>query len=155
NDERRKKPHCGVARQQKAGSTEPCEKCRKSNQIEGRDLRSMHAGVGAAGSMRVNSSAVSMQARYMSLRKVQPRASKNKNEHAQKKSDDETDEIEIRPGHSRTPFLAFELAPACGCSASSNRSASPGVSKIAPSSRKHLRVSFSRASLIKMLLSSA
>src|SRR5581483_2262900 len=114
----------------------------------------MHA-CGPDGSMRVNSSTVTMEAWYVSVRKMEPRPSKCKNEHAQKEPDDETDEIKVRPGHSRTPFLAFELASAWGCSASSNRSASPGVSKIAPSSRKHLRVSFSRASLIRMLLSSA
>src|ERR1051326_8834460 len=70
-------------------------------------------------------------------------------QHAERKPNCKTDEIEISPRHGDfLPSLTLEISPRSGCNASSNRSASPGVSKIAPSNRKQLRVSFCRAALI-------
>src|SRR5581483_2244354 len=88
------------------------------------------------------------------MRKMQVRSAHQESYDTEQEPDDKTDEIKICPGHSRSPFLTCESPAARGCKASSRRSASPGVSKIAPSSTKHLRVSFSRASLMKILLSS-
>src|SRR6266567_8193583 len=78
----------------------------------------------------------------------------HKHQQAQEEPHDKTDQIKIRPGHRRPPLSLLPLL-ACGCNASSSRSASPGVSRIAPSRRMHLRVSFSRAALIKTSLNSA
>ena len=85
---------------------------------------------------------------------VPAQTSGEKRQQAEEKSHRETDQIEICPGHSRRlPSLArVRCPPRSGCNASSKRSASPGVSRIAPSSRKQRRVSFSRAALIRTSL---
>src|SRR3954463_14310998 len=88
----------------------------------------------------------------MKMRDMQMQASGQKHQHAQEESHDKTDQIKICPGHSRPPFFPCEFVP-CGCSASSNRSASPGVSRITPNRRKHLRESFCRATLIRTSVS--
>src|SRR6476469_9067366 len=85
------------------------------------------------------------------VREMQAQPTGDENHHAQKEPDHKTDQIKIRPGHSRAPFLPLPVA-ACGCNASSSLSASPGVSRIAPISKKLFRVSFSRASLISTSL---
>src|SRR5215470_11527831 len=88
------------------------------------------------------------------LREVQAQAAGDEDHHTQKEPDHKTDQIKIRPGHSRAPFLPLRVTLAPGCKASSSLSASPGVSRIAPISRKLFRVSFSRASLMRTSLTS-
>src|SRR5947209_4437845 len=99
----------------------------------------------------------------MEMRQVQfseMRCCKDEGEKTETEADRETDQIEIRPGHrirlpspdALRPWLPSTDSP--GRNASSRRSASPGVSRMAPSSRKHRRVSFSRAALISTLLTS-
>src|SRR5215475_10154233 len=85
------------------------------------------------------------------LREVQAQAAGDEDHHTQKEPDHKTDQIKIRPGHSRAPFLPL---PVAGCNASSSLSASPGVSRIAPISRKLFRVSLSRANLVRTSLTS-
>src|SRR4029077_15625994 len=84
------------------------------------------------------------------IRKSPVQAPSQEHQRAECEAYGEADEIEIRPGHGRRL-----LSPACcgfaasGVSASSNRSARPGVSRIAPSRRKQRRVSWWRAALIR------
>src|SRR5579872_412168 len=133
--------------QQKTGAPKPRQESGKRDQIEGRKLAAVACVSGRCVPVDM---AVRMK---MNMREVEMEASAQKHQRAQEEPHDETDQIKICPGHSRPPFLPREFV-ACGCSASSRRSASPGVSKIAPSKIKHLRVSFSRASLIRTLVSS-
>src|SRR5581483_1466742 len=135
-----------MAGEQISGASEPGQERGQRDQVERRDMRNMASG------WRVHSATAELE---MKVRQAQMRAANQENHHAQEESDHKTDQIKICPGHSRAPFLPFEGVAACGCSASSSRSASPGVSRIAPSNKKHFRVSFSRASLIKTLLSSS
>src|SRR5947208_64473 len=94
-------------------------------------------------------------------RQVPMQASQQKRQQAEDKSKSETDEVEICPCHCdrlRSPTgLWFRAAGGfriSGLSASSKRSARPGVSRIAPSRRKHRRVSFSRAAFKRTSLTS-
>src|ERR1700746_3904010 len=87
----------------------------------------------------------------MKMRNMQMHSAAQKHHQAQEESHDKTDQIKIRPGHRRPPRLPLL---ACGCNAFSNRSAKPGVSKIAPSKIRHLRVSLSRAAFNKTSLNS-
>src|SRR6184192_612867 len=76
-------------------------------------------------------------------------------EQAKDKSHDKTKEIKIRPCHTGLPCSARVTdRAASGLRASSSRSASPGVSRIAPSNKKHRRVSLWRAALIRTPLTS-
>src|SRR5947199_9373767 len=84
------------------------------------------------------------------------RSCKDEGEKTETEADRETDQIEIRPGHRirlPSPDALGGRLPS-GCKASSRRSASPGVSRVAPNSRKHPRVRFSRAPVISTLLTS-
>src|SRR5437773_12273949 len=85
------------------------------------------------------------------VREMQAQTAGEKNHHTQKEPDDKTHQVEISQSHRRPPRLPLV---AFGFSASSNRSANPGVSRIAPINRKALRVSFSRAALIRISLNS-
>src|SRR4051812_21477879 len=99
--------------------------------------------------------AMAMQPGQVNVHVGKANSAGDKHHDAKNETDDKTDEIEISPGHRRPPLLPLRaLALACGCKASSNRSASPGVSRIAPRSKMHLRVSFSRAAFSKTSLNS-
>src|SRR5205823_11304480 len=90
----------------------------------------------------------------MKVRHMQMHSAAQKHHQAQEESHHKTDQIKISPSHERPPFLPCPLVPACGFNASSNLSASPGVSKIAPSNSMHLRVSFSLAAFKRTALNS-
>ena len=106
------------------------------------------------------------------MRQMQPaeaRASEHERKETEAEADRETDQIEVGPVKPVSSVIGFASLPhsrscrgdglplpaaSSGRSASSKRSASPGVSRIAPNSRKQRRVSFSRAALISTLLTS-
>src|SRR5262249_40538288 len=141
-----------IAGQQVAHPAKPGEKCSQRHRIDdrhGRMLRAMSACWRVRAGMNKWASAMQMK-----MKRQMPMVSaQQKRKHAECEPNGETDEIEIGPCHrDRLPSLSLEISPRSGCSASSNRSASPGVSKIAPSSRKQLRVSFWRAALISTSL---
>src|SRR6516225_432942 len=101
---------------------------------------------------------VSCSMRHVRQMEAPACASTEKRNHAESEADHKTDQIEVRPGHwIRLPWEALRLRwlrTASGSSASSKRSASPGVSRIAPNSRKQLRVSLWRAHLMSTSLTS-
>src|SRR5262249_19657573 len=83
-----------------------------------------------------------MPMRYM---RQTPAHSSKKREQAEKEARHETDQIESCPGHIRLLLFSPSELTDAGLSASNRRSARSGVSRIAPSSRKQLRVSVWRA----------
>src|SRR5690242_10315347 len=147
-----------MPRQEIACPPKPGKQCGQCHQVEGRDV-SATGGATDTG----------MPSRAMPMKRMQPmsvqsgqvnvdvresHSSGDEHQNAQEESHDKTDQIKISPGHDRPPFLLCPLVPAGGFNASSNLSASPGVSKIAPSNSKHLRVSFSRAAFKRTALNS-
>src|SRR5438128_4869427 len=155
NAEAKSKPDCGIARKQISGAAEPGEKCREREQIETRGVDASETGFSAASVM--SNSAVPDVASSSPMRKMrQMETAHQEREQAKDKSHGKTKEIKIRPCHTGLPCSARDVTDraASGLSASSSRSASPGVSRIAPSNRKHRRVSLWRAALIRTPLTS-
>src|SRR5207237_10484668 len=136
------KPECGITRKQISGAAEPGEKRRKREEIETRGVDASETGLSAASVM--SNSAVPDVASSSPMRKMrQMETAHQKREQAKDKSHGKTKEMKIRPCHTGLPCSARDVTDraASGLSASSSRSASPGVSRIAPSNRKHRRVS--------------
>ena len=80
----------------------------------------------------------------MQMRQMQVHAAGQKRQRAQAEPDEETNEVEIRPGHER--LLGLRSGDGAGAfSTSISRSASPGFSRIVPSSMRHMRESAWRA----------
>src|SRR5204863_10065376 len=146
-----------MPRQQISCAAEPGKKRRQCNEIERRKIT---ATAGVCSCWRVRSDAVpvksvTLESGHVNVYVRKLKSASEKHYDTQKKANDKTDKIKISPGHSRPPFLPLRpLALACGCKAASKRSARPGVSRIAPRSKMHLRVSFSRAALIRTSLNS-
>src|SRR6185312_2570242 len=140
--------HCGMASEQIASSAKPRK---KSGGSYGIDERNRGLPMSAARAMRMNHAAMQMDVK----RQVPAQASHEKRNNAEGKTHGKAEKIKIGPCHSdRLPSRAFGSFAASGCKASSSRSASPGVLRIAPSNRRQRRVSFSRAALIKTSLTS-
>src|SRR5438309_9872379 len=148
NAEAKYKPDCGIARKQISGAAEPGEKRRNREEIETRGVDASETGFSATSVM--SNSAVTDVAACSPMRKMrQMETAHQKREQAKDKSHGKTKEIKIRPCHTGLPCSARDVTDraASGLSASSSRSASPGVSRIAPSNRKQRLVSLSRAAL--------
>src|SRR5206468_6903666 len=104
NHERRHEPKCRVTRQQISCSAEPCQERRERNGIDGRDMPAMTGTMRATCSM---SAEVPVQAGQLDVKVWQMQTTRQEHEHAQKEAGDETDQVKISPGHSRSPLPPF------------------------------------------------
>src|SRR5205814_2374769 len=111
-------PKAGEPCEQISDSSEPRQERRQCREVERRNLRrtGMPAGMGVPMS--------DVQMSMMRVRHVKKAAHHGKQ--AQRKTNNETDEIQNRPGHMVCSFKTCR-----------SRSASPGVSRIAASRMKH------------------
>src|SRR3954468_23821132 len=89
--------------------------------------------------MSVAHRSVSMKMQVGQMRQMH--GARQKCDRTQQKSHQKTDEVDIRPSHCE------RLLSADGCKTCNSRSASPGFSKMAPSSTTHMRESAWRATV--------
>src|SRR5271167_312688 len=144
----------GVARQQIARTSEPCQKCRDGSEVQERHLR-------AASACSVYSPRdVPATVRQMKVDVRQVKAATQERQDAQGHSYEKAHEIEYGPGHTLAPANFLCLPPRCGDSprfgfkTSVSRSTNSGASKMAPSSTRHLRESLCLATCSSVWLSS-
>src|SRR5208283_108989 len=144
----------GVARQQVARTSEPCQKCRDGSEVQKRHLRACSAcGVYSSRGRRAT-------VRQMKVDVRQVKASTQERHDAQGHSYEKAHEIEHGPSHTLAPANLLCRPPRCGDSprfgfkTSVSRSTNSGASKMAPSSIRHLRESLCLATCSSVWLSS-
>src|SRR5262249_46666229 len=100
--------------QQVTRSAKPGEKRGERKHVERRNLAAVvNCAMAVRGTMRRGGMPHVRMPRPMKMRmrEMQAQAAGDKDHHTQKEPDHKTDQIEIRPGHSRAPFLPLLVVP--------------------------------------------